>query len=539
MKRRGNILGESRLILSVIIFVLIFLTPVLAENNGPIISDPYVSPEELNSSSFVNISAFLVDPDGISYVSALVTLPNGYIDEVVLSKNNISKNTIENLYSGRFSNTSIGGAYAVQVIANDSLNKVNSSNKVNFFVLDNIPPSVSNLQTIEGTSSAEFDAVMILADVYDNTQVSLVYAEITLPNKTKKEILLVPFAGSTYAADFTLIELNGEYSVKILANDSFGNVNDSEYTSFTIGSQMTTLGSNQIFSAIDLAVNSSEIHFSNNNPVEGENITINATIRNVGDLDALGVLIQFLDNGLEIQNFTINISAFSTKVLLSNLTTKIGQRSIQVKIDPDDSIIESDELNNNASKNLSISSYFTFFGKATGFLGLGLASDFLFDIQSDIKNIFITDTDSNLDFSSLQALGRKNDTTFTFNDFVELDTILGMTNFSDSINNTFSNIGGTPKQTTTFNVYGSTIHHVPIVNSTNSSTFVTGILWDYSDDANGEFDSVTKEDLVFVTKINTSQVGNFGTYDYEIKMPALLRDYKGGTSSVDIYFEIE
>ena len=296
---------------------------------------------------------------------------------------------------------------------------------------------------------------------------------------------------------------------------------------------------NKVFNVIDLAVNTSDIQISNSNPIEGENVVVNATIHNFGDLNASNVMVQFLDSGTEIRNATINVSAFSTTTVLANWTAKIGSRNIQVKIDPYNLIAESNETNNNASRNISISAYFTFFGKATTLVGLGLGFDFLFDVQSEIKNIFITDSDSLLDFSSLQALGRKNDSVLASNDFTETDTVLGMGNFSDSVRNLFSIDGSAPKQTTAFGVYGSTISNVPIINSTNASTFVTGILWDYSDDTNGEFDSVDKEDLAFITRTNTSQIGSFGTYDYEIKMPVLLRNYKGIKNSVDIYFEVK
>ncbi len=521
-----------------LIVVLLVTSAVLAENSSPLISNIVILlGSKVNSTSFVNISATVFDIDSISRVFAVVVLPDGRRDDVVLLPDG---NNNENHFSGLFLNTSLKGIYSVEIIANDSLNNIGTSDKINFSVLDNIPPSVSNLQTVEGSSSTKFDAMLILADIKDNFEISAVFAEITLPNSTKKLIVLVPFSGVTYAGDFPSIKLDGEYLVEIIANDSSNNINNSEYVSFTIDSQsLTVLEDNQVFNIIDLAVNTSDIQFSNSNPIEGENVIVNATIHNFGDLAAANVKVQFLDSGTEIRNATINVSAFSTSTILTNWTAKIGSRNIQVKIDPGNLIAESNETNNNASRNLSISAHFIFFGKATSLVGLGLGFDFLFAVQSEIKNTLVTDSDSNLDFSSLQALSRKNDSSLASNDFTQVDAALGMGNFSDSISNLFSIGGSVPKQTRAFNIYDSTINNVPIINSTNSSVFLTGMLWDYSDDSNGEFDNVEKEDLVFVAETNVNKMGSFGTYDYEIKIPVLLRDYKGTKASVDMYFEVK
>jgi len=81
---------------------------------------------------------------------------------------------------------------------------------------------------------------------------------------------------------------------------------------------------------------------------------------------------------------------------------------------------------------------------------------------------------------------------------------------------------------------------VPVVNSTNTSSFKTGILWDLADDNSGnlQFDTTDAEDLVFVTNINVSTQGKYGVYDYEIRIPAELRSYKGFEDKVVFYTEI-
>ena len=48
-----------------------------------------------------------------------------------------------------------------------------------------------------------------------------------------------------------------------------------------------------------------------------------------------------------------------------------------------------------------------------------------------------------------------------------------------------------------------------------------------------------QEDLIFITKINPLQQGQYGIYNYEIKIPALLRNYKPGNPTVDFFIDID
>ncbi len=155
------------------------------------------------------------------------------------------------------------------------------------------------------------------------------------------------------------------------------------------------------------------------------------------------------------------------------------------------------------------------------------------------SNIYVADSDSSISFSNLKALSRNSSGTYSKHDFEYADNLLNMSSLDDSINSTFTD-GGNARDTATFNIFKATISDVAIVNSTNSSSFITGILWDASDDDDESFDEVDNEDLVFITKTNYSTAGLYGVYDYEIKVPANLRKYKGTDySSVSIYAEVK
>ncbi len=305
-----------------------------------------------------------------------------------------------------------------------------------------------------------------------------------------------------------------------------------------------------VIAAIDLQITSSNLTFSNNAPIEREEIIINATFINAGNQNASSVLVVFFDDIVPIGNATVSVPAFSSASVAQLWKAEIGPNAIKIVLDPNNIIPETNESNNQASKDISISAYHTYFGKARAITALGIGFDSLFEKETAGCNLLVADTDSNVDFSSLQAIGRRESAIPALNDFIDLDTVLNMTNFDDSISVEWTRFGTTPlqafklfpRETTSFTLFGQTIATVPIINSTNTAAFKTGILWDTSDNTqvfNRQFDVGDKEDLVFIANINQSKAGKFGVYDYEIKIPALIRDYKPGSSTVDFFLDMD
>ena len=96
-----------------------------------------------------------------------------------------------------------------------------------------------------------------------------------------------------------------------------------------------------------------------------------------------------------------------------------------------------------------------------------------------------------------------------------------------------------PLNVTSFVVFTDTIYNVSIVNSTNNTNFVTGILWDQSDETgDGQFNG--SEDVLFITEIKRNQLGRYGNYDFEIRVPSELKKYKGpDLNSVTFYVELK
>lgn len=305
----------------------------------------------------------------------------------------------------------------------------------------------------------------------------------------------------------------------------------------------------------DFSINSSGITFSDLTPKENDTITINATIFNLGYVNSTNIVVRFYRgdpdaSGVQIgQNKTINITARSFNVTSIEWNATIGTSSIYVVVDPptatNGSYVELNESNNKAFQNVSISSWHFFYGDLTQ------SSEFVLSDTTEERlvswlqgnsteaNIYVTDYDSNVDWAELQALAKTNAGVNTTGDFAELDVALNMTSFVDSVNRTYFG-AGTFNATDTFIVFSRTINEVPLAYSITDADFTTGILWDTNDTiGDNEYDATDREDIVFVTKVLQDTAGTYGQADYELRVPALLRNYKTtNTQTAAFYLEL-
>ncbi len=304
----------------------------------------------------------------------------------------------------------------------------------------------------------------------------------------------------------------------------------------------------------DLFINFSDILFYGN-LIENVNITVNATIKNIGRADVGNFTVQFFKEdpdfgGTLIQgNLTINnLSKGQSATLSVNYTTTIGNNNIFVLVDVPFSVngsySESNETNNKANNTLNITAWQTIYGNISIDKLIGDNStrniSIWYDEQSFSGNVFISDTENTINWKSLLAIGNNLSGTNTTNDYSDLDALFNMTIFRDSVSNKFTTDGNHPRGLTSILAYQRNITNISVINSTNTSNFLTGILWDSSDDAaDGEFSQDDKEDVVFFTNVNKGMQGAYGTYDYEISIPVRLREYRNNdVQNVFIYFDI-
>jgi hypothetical protein len=330
----------------------------------------------------------------------------------------------------------------------------------------------------------------------------------------------------------------GLYEWNVLCYDSEGNSGFAE-SNFTLN-----------ITGPDLTVNETGIWFSEGLRVEGNNITVFANISNFGLTDANeSFVVQFFKGdpslaGTKIgENVNINsLIKGETVTINTSFSLNAGKNNIFVVVNPDELLNESDYSNNEANNTIEVELYHYFYGNVSTDFVLSTYDNKTFldfsNLSNQSGNILVADYDSLFLFSNLIPLGKTIDGN-PAQDFSKLDENLGTTDFSDSIKKIWGEGTESPQEVGSFNLSTGIINDVPIVNSTNNSNFKTGILWDKDDDkGNLQYDIGDDEDVVFITQINPNSEGKYGSYDYEIRVPAMLRDYKAGNSKLAFYVEI-
>jgi len=326
---------------------------------------------------------------------------------------------------------------------------------------------------------------------------------------------------------------NGIHYWNVTCKDDLNNSNTSLTASFNVN-------------APDLAINSSEISFNDTSPSEIDNITISAIVYNIGGVEAENTVVRFYDGnpgsgGIQIGgDYTISILSTAQNISV-NVTWRptIGQHQVYVILDPNNDIDELSENNNNASAFYNVSLYQTVYGNVTGLLvirNLVNQTVFTWNISQNQNGfVFAIDADSSISWTNLSALGVNTAQQNMTNDFAELDLKLNTSQYNESINLTYTT-DSRPRNDTDLVIFSRKIDNVPIVSSSNVSSFYTGILWDVSDDSNGQYDG--SEDIIFVSRVNRQQQGAYGTYDFEIKFPSNIRRYIA-TDQVSVVFYAE
>ena len=176
-----------------------------------------------NASQNVTVWANVTDDFNVSVVLANITLPDSSVQALTMIRlaNNVT-------YEANFSGA-IPGTYVLRIVANDTLNNVNASQNLTFFVDDSIQPNVTIASPLNASTFNVTNNVTIHAEVRDDVAVSTVFANVTLPNSSLRsyQMVLLP-DGITYEANLTETAKRGVYSIRIIANDSSSNVNSSQ-----------------------------------------------------------------------------------------------------------------------------------------------------------------------------------------------------------------------------------------------------------------------------------------------------------------------
>ena len=423
-----------------------------------------------------------------------------------------------------FNETLTEGTYKWNCYVKDELGIGKWGNLNNSFFVDTTLPNVWDVVS-ETSRVCGFGFVDINCSASDNLDIDEVIIKVNSPNDSAVNYSANFVGGDVWSVGVFVNEV-GEWDIECFAIDVVGNVNSSKGDSFEV------LSGN-----VELGIVNQSVSFNKKPSVEGEIVNISVNVSNDGCFDSGNFSVGFSDNDGNFENVTVNLGSLDFLDVSVLWETKIGLSNISVFVDSEDDYNENNEDDNFANDSIYLKAWQGIYGNVSldKVLGSGKINMSLWiDEGSFAGCIFVADSEANVDWLSLKAIGRTKSGGISNGDFSEIDSGLGMGSFNDSVSVIFND-----SRVGVFRVFQNDIADVPFVNSSDNGNFVTGILWDSGDSVDSEYDSVEGEDLVFVSKVNRKSVGSYGTYDYEISIPSKLRDYDSGDgSNVYLYYDL-
>lgn len=171
-----------------------------------------------------------------------------------------------------------------------------------------------------------------------------------IPTNNATVTIKIEGINTTYSA---VTDADGEYSKQITAPPSLGqyivNVTATKGNNYQ-GNTTTSI----LVQAPDLTIK--EIVFSNEKPTAGDVVRINATISNVGNMNATNVTVRFYVDDKELPVGTIipSLPANSSADVETEWTAEIGEHKIKVAVDPDNATAEANNGNNEKEKTITV-----------------------------------------------------------------------------------------------------------------------------------------------------------------------------------------
>lgn len=433
----------------------------------------------------------------------------GLIDEVYNHSGNYN-----------FSEIASEGVYSYYCSANDSYDISYSENQT---IYVDVTSPIVNVE-LNDTNYSSYRSLRVGCSVLDNYKVNSVFLGVQRFG-LNENYSLSKLNDTFYYKDVNL-NYSGDWNFECFSYDKAGNFasKNKEITVYSGGAEM----------------NVDPFYFSNNYPVEGEMLNVDVTVRNEGVVTSgsfqVNVYEDYLGsfNLIETLEFD-SVSSFSSSSRSFSYVSKMGKVDFYIDLVGEEESIFLDE--DEVFGQLKVDSWQVFYGEvdAVSILGDG---EFSFNNWGNLNevcgNIFVSDNAGVVDWPSLVAIGRDVNGEESLSDFSKIDSFLGMTEFEDSVSSVFSN-----SELDSFLVYNNNISDVSVVNSTGNDNFKTGILWDSSDDTDGSYGGNDREDLVFISNVNSDSSGEYGVYDYEMRVPAKLREYNDDSdNTIYLYYDL-
>lgn len=421
-----------------------------------------------------------------------------------------------------FSEDLVQGSYKWNCFVEDDLGIGSFDTNNNSFFVDATAPFILDVSSV--TDVCGFGSIPIECSVSDNIGVGSVVIRARAPNGSLTNYSASFISGNIYRANVDLDEA-GIWGFECFGFDIVENAN------YSVGDFVTVGSLNAEISFVG------EVNFDKSPSVEGEVLNVSVNMTNVGCVDSGNFTVGFFDDDVNFWNATAFIGVDSFLKVYANWSVNIGSSEILIYADLEDVLDEDNESNNEIVGSTYLKAWQGIYGNVS--LDLVLAGEenkigAWDDVVSFAGNVFVTDSEANVEWNNLQAVGRTKLELPSSDDFSEIDSLLGMSFYNDSLAELFSS-----SEVSNFSVFGSDIENVAYVNSSSNGNFITGVLWDMSDSVDLEYDSSEGEDVVFVAKINGGKIGTHGVYDYEIIVPSKLRGYDNtDEEKVYLYYDL-
>jgi len=285
-----------------------------------------------------------------------LTTPNGTLinPSFAVNDTNITYYSDENLtIEGYDIKTPESGIWSVNVTA------VNISGEEDYTIMTFLDTNITLSLSLQKCQYDPDEPINITANLSYGSEAitnASVTAEIQKPDNTTEIITLFDDGlhndnqtnDGIYANTYINTSLWGTYDITVTAS---GEINGEQF-------ERETFATVWVEQYPDLTLNTSDISFSSETPTVGENVTINATIHNIGEADANNASILFYDgepaSGEKIGEDVINVSVNATANASVSWLTKACVQEIYVLISPYNEFLEENYTNNQAFKSITV-----------------------------------------------------------------------------------------------------------------------------------------------------------------------------------------
>ncbi len=131
-----------------------------------------------------------------------------------------------------YNNTIVIGEYTATIFVEDALLQQGSSPKLIFTIEDRQAPKINFVKTSTSIQNRTLPVTMTF-NITDDVQIGGVEAWVIFPNQTKKQVPIIP-RGDFFVIDTNETDQIGNYSFIVRAKDTSGNLNETQFETFTI-----------------------------------------------------------------------------------------------------------------------------------------------------------------------------------------------------------------------------------------------------------------------------------------------------------------